>query len=117
MKKLEGPENRTSNGTVLIELRALLRQLLAGGVPRLENLRQIERLRQLIEQRDEPDFFSIRAAVSDLDAVPDECRRQFFTERFLKEKDEESAAYLGAAAHDLRKDASALLQSSWLSMP
>ncbi len=102
------------NNAMLAELRELLRAVLTSDVPRIADLREVERLRVGIEQRDDPDFFAIRAVVSDLDTVPDESRRELFSEHFLKEQDQECAAYLQAAADNVRKAASALLHSNWL---
>lgn len=105
------------NNAMLAELRELLGAILTSDVPRITDLREVERLRASIEQQDDPGFFAIRAAVSDLDTVPDESRRELFSEHFLKEQDQQCAAYLQAAADDVRKAASALLHSSWLRIP
>jgi len=104
------------NDAALTELRELLCAVLVRDVPKLADLRRIEQLRRCIEHQDDPGFFPIRAAVSDLDTVPDEGRRELFSEQFLKKQDEECAVYLEVARDDLRKGASALLHSSWLAI-
>ncbi|MDF3981643.1 hypothetical protein P3W24_18360 [Luteibacter sp. PPL201] len=108
--------NRIYSAEPLIELKDLLQKVLDSEVPRLGDLRRIEQLRRGIQHSEDAGFFVIRAAVSDLDAVPDESRRGMFAKEFLAEKDEEFISYMQDAAHDLRASAAALLSSEWMSI-
>ncbi|UPG87594.1 hypothetical protein L2Y94_09655 [Luteibacter aegosomatis] len=99
---------------VLLELKGLLSSILEDNPIDLSVLRRIDELRRGVVHGDDTAFFSIRAAVSDLDDIPDEARASLFSEKFLNEQRQKSAEYLRDAALDIRAAAKALLSSSWM---
>lgn len=100
--------------SVLAEMKPLLHAIVQCSIPGLDDLRRVESLRHRIVHREHAGFYAIRAVVSDLDTTPDESRRHLFSENFLKQKDEESSAYLRNAAADIRSAAEALLSAEWM---
>lgn len=105
---------RTEREAANLELWVLADAVLKGEIPDLEDLRSIESLRLRTGHGDDPVFFSIRSAVSDLDAVPSMSRRTLYSPAFLAESDAMCAAYLRDAAVDIKASCRALLSSSWL---
>ncbi|MEX1827041.1 hypothetical protein [Luteibacter sp. CQ10] len=71
---------------LLLGLRALLSSILEGRTMDIAVLRRVEELRCRIVHSDEAVFFPIRAAVFDLDDIPNEARASLFSEKFLNEQ-------------------------------
>jgi len=100
--------------TVLLELRTLLSSILEDHPIDLAILRRIDELRRGLVHGGDSAFFSMRAAVSDLDDIPDEAQASLFSEKFLNEQQQKSAEYLRDATPDIRAAAKALLSSNWM---
>jgi len=96
------------------ELRDRLTRIASGGIPGLADLCRVSELRHVSPRPNDPLFFAIRTAASELDTVPDESQRPLCSESMLAEKDGECATYLTAAADELVESAKLLLATDWL---